>query len=111
MPYWNGLKRTPVKKKRAGTRRGQATPEEVKAIRDARYEMAGGRCELGLSDFCIKGVLPKDGLDPWSHGHLVHLKAKRRHGTTLEDSRWGCWHCHLVGLHNPKSVPPKFGVE
>ena len=93
--------------KRKGTRRGQATPEEVTAIRDKRYEMAEGRCELSLGPNCIRGVLPKDGPTALSHGHLVHLKGKRRHGTHLEGCRWGCWNCHLIGLHNPKPCPAK----
>jgi hypothetical protein len=107
------MKRSPIRKKRSKPRRGQTTPEEMAAIRKAVYERSGGRCELRLSEDCITGVLAWDGGSSWSHGHLVHLKARRRFGTTLEDSRWGCWHCHLVGLHNPKPCPakPKMDAE
>lgn len=101
------MKRVPIKKKRTKPRRGQATPEETAAVRLAVYERSQGFCELRLSPNCVKGKLPWDGPDPWSHGHLVHLKAKRRNSTTVEGSRWGCWFCHLVGLHNPKPCPPK----
>lgn len=100
------IRRSPVRKKRPGTRRGQATPEEVKAIRLAVYERSGGHCELSLGQECIKGVLPWDGPTALQHGHLVHMKAKRRYGTTLEHSKWGCWHCHLVQMHRGGKVVP-----
>lgn len=86
-------------RKRTKPRRGQSTPEEVSAIRLAVYERAGGLCELNLMPDCIKGVLPFSGDSPWDHGHLVHVHAKRRFGTTVEGCRWGCWKCHLVGAH------------
>jgi hypothetical protein len=105
------LRRVPPRKKRKGTRRGQATPAEVTAIRTAVYARSGGLCELQLSSDCIKGVLEWEGDTPWDHGHLVHLKAKRRYGTHLELSAWGCHHCHLISLHmqggNGKIVPAK----
>ena len=108
------IHRTPIKrggpprKKRPGTRRGQPTPEDVTAVREAVYARSGGRCELNRSAFCIKGVLPFEGDSTYSHGHLVHLRGKGAGGKTDEaNCFWGCWHCHLVSLHNPKSVPPK----
>lgn len=108
LPRYKPLKRSGrPRSKRKGTRRGQATPDEVTAIREQRYAMAGGHCELNKGPNCIKGVLPEDGPTALSHGHLVHLKAKRRYGTALEGCRWGCWNCHLIELHNPKSVPAK----
>jgi hypothetical protein len=90
---------TPVRKKIPGTRRGQLTPEEMQAVRLAVYERAGGRCELHLMPDCIQGILPFEGETPWNHGHLVHIHAKRRFGTTVDGCRWGCWKCHLVGVH------------
>jgi hypothetical protein len=96
---------TPVRKKRPGTRRGQPTPEEVKAVRLAVFERAKGKCELNLIPECIKGVLPFEGDSPWDHGHLVHIHAKRRFGTTVDGCKWGCWKCHLVGVHQ-KGLKP-----
>jgi hypothetical protein len=95
------LKRStkPIRKKRPGTRRGQPTPAEKTAIRLDVYERCGGRCELNLMPDCIKGILPFEGETPWDHGHLVHVHAKRRFGTTVEGCRWGCHVCHLQGMH------------
>lgn len=109
------IRRTPLKrsgpprKKRPGTRRGQATPKEVEAVRDAVYERAVGRCELNLHPECIKGVLPKDGVTPWDHAHAVHGKSKGAGGKwTMDNIRLGCWHCHLEWLHaGGKPCPPK----
>ena len=104
------IRRTPIRKVRPGTRRGQATPAEVRSIREQVYERAGGRCELKLVPECIPGVLPFDG-PIMGRGHLCHIGAKRRHGTTVAGSKWGCWPCHLIGLHNPKPCPPKVREE
>ena len=41
--------------------------------------------------------------------HLAHIRNKRNHGDTPENTRSRCPECHLVGDHNPKSVPPKHG--
>lgn len=104
------IKRTAVRKKRPGTRRGQATPEETAEIRQQAYDRAGGRCELNLVPECIKGVLPFVG-DVLYRAHLVHIGAKRRHGTSLANSKIGCYPCHIVGIHQQggkgKIVPKK----
>jgi len=106
MPFLSSIPREP-RKKRRGVRRGQPTKAEKTAIRDLVYEESGGRCELNLSSQCIRGVLPKDGVSPWDHWHLVHLKAKRVYGWNRENLCGGCHICHLIELHNPKSVPAK----
>jgi hypothetical protein len=97
----------PPGKRRKGTRRGQASPAEVVAVREAVYERAGGVCELRLSQDCIAGILPKEG-PVIGRGHLVHLKGKRMWGTSAEVCAWGCWFCHLVTMHRGgKPVPAK----
>ena len=96
-----------IRRKRLGTRRGQATPSEVKAVREAVYARAGGRCELDVASDCIRGVLPFDGPTELDHGHLVHLKAKRRHGTNAEICVWGCWKCHKWLHAGGKPCPKK----
>jgi hypothetical protein len=102
------LKRTPIRRKRSKPRRGKPTVEEKAIVRRQVYERARGRCELRNLPDCIKGMLPFHGLNPWDHGHLVHLVSEGAGGpTNLENCRWGCWRCHLIGLHNPKSVPAK----
>ena len=93
-------RRTPLRKRRAGLRRGELTAKEKEVIRLAVYERAGGRCELNLMPNCIRGVLPFTGDTPWNHGHLVHMKSRGAGGDwTLENCKWGCYVCHLIGIH------------
>ena len=93
------IRRTPIRKRRPGTRRGQPTAAEKSAVRLKVYERAGGKCELRLLPDCIKGVLAWDGPTPWSHGHLVHVRSRALGGWGEDNLRWGCWRCHLVGMH------------
>ena len=100
------MKRTPlrrkteIRKRRSKPRRGALSREEKHSIKQAIYDRAGGQCELRLSPQCIRGVLPFDGPDPWSHAHLVHLKSRGAGGDwSAGNLRNGCWHCHLVSMH------------
>lgn len=43
--------------------------------------------------------------------HLAHIRNKRNHGDTKENTRARCPDCHLVGDHNPKPCPPKPALE
>ena len=102
------IARSRPKAKRAKPRRGQPTPAEKKAIRDQVYDETGGKCEINKHLSCVPGrVWPSEGSSTWDHWHLVHLKAKRVHGWDRENLCGGCPACHLIELHNPKSVPPK----
>lgn len=100
-------------KRRRKPRRGKASPALRKAIRRAVYERGHGECELKLRDDCMAGKLAFDGTTPWDHGHLVHRKSEGSGGKTdLENCCWGCWKCHLLGLHRgetrtSKPCPPK----
>jgi hypothetical protein len=97
-----------IRSRRTKPRRGKDTPATKTAVRLAVYERAEGRCELNLVADCIQGVLPFTGVTPWDHGHAVHLKSTGAGGRwTMENIKWGCHPCHLVGMHNPKSVPAK----
>lgn len=85
-----------------------------KKVRLAVYERAGGLCELKLRNDCVRGVLAFKGETPWDHGHLVHKKSEGSGGKTdMENCCWGCWKCHLLGLHRGeydemnKPCPPK----
>lgn len=78
------------------------------------HERSGGYCELKRRPDCIQGMLPFTGKTPYDHGHLVHLKSEGSGGKTdTENCFWGCWKCHLLGLHRGeysatnKPVPPK----
>jgi 5-methylcytosine-specific restriction endonuclease McrA len=42
----------------------------------------------------------------WASGHLSHLVSRGAGGSdVIENVRTKCGDCHLVGSHNPKSVP------
>jgi 5-methylcytosine-specific restriction endonuclease McrA len=44
----------------------------------------------------------------WESGHLAHIISRGAGGSdTMENTRVLCSTCHLVGEHNPKSVPKK----
>lgn len=105
------MRSTSIRPKRSKPRRGQPTSRQTKEVRLGVYGRSGGRCELNLHPECIRGILPFAGPDPLSHGHLVHLHAKRRFGTSMENCAWGCYKCHLISLHNPKPCPPKPAME
>jgi hypothetical protein len=104
------MNRTPLKRKmplrkvRPTLRRGELSKAEKTAIRRQVFDRAKGLCEIRL-DGCLGGPLAWDGPDPWSHGHLVHLRAKRRFGWGLDNLVWGCWRCHLEGLHQKGRKP------
>jgi hypothetical protein len=99
------IRRTPIRKKRPGTRRGQPTTEEKGVLRLAVYERAQGICELRLGPKCIKGVLRFTGVSPLFYGHLVHIKSRGAGGKwTMENCRWGCVECH-IGYQHTKGVP------
>lgn len=94
------------RKKRARPRRGEPSPKEKTVLRWQVYQRAEGRCELNLSKDCVQGVLEWTGPDPWSHGHLVHLRSRGAGGDwTVENCRWGCFQCHLGAMHTEGKKP------
>lgn len=99
-------RKTPIRKKRPGTRRGEPTPAEKKAIRDQIYAETRGHCMLRFQDGsgCAGNgpQLPSDG-SVFERWHLVHLKAKRRFGWERSNLTGGCAACHLGILHAGKS--------
>jgi hypothetical protein len=107
------MKRTPLVRKtrlrpvRSTPRRNEPSPAMIACLRAEVYQRAGGRCELRLSPSCIQGVLPYTSDSMFTHGHLVHLHARRRFGWDLDNLRWGCWQCHLIELHQGGKPCPK----
>jgi hypothetical protein len=93
------MKRSPIRAKRPGTRRGELTPAEKEAVRRMAYDRARGRCELDAHLHCCGGVVL-----PWGGGHLVHLRSKRRFGWGENNVAWGCPHGHL-DLNHTKGIP------
>lgn len=102
------MKRSPIRKRRSKPRCGQPTKQEKAAIRHQVYVETGGRCHLNKHPQCIRGVLPEDGVTPWDHWHLVHLRNKRMYGWERSNLTGGCHLCHLVVLHSygPTGVKP-----
>jgi hypothetical protein len=94
----------PLRSRPAKPRRGEPTPKEKAAIRQAVYERAGGLCELRIHDGCSKDrILPWAG-DIFERAHLVHLHGKRRFGWREDPSTGqalliGCYCCHIVAAH------------
>ena len=98
------MKRTPIRKRRPGTRRGELTAAEKEAVRRMAFDRARGRCEFDRHLHCCGGqAWPWDG-GLRERGHLVHLGNKRMYGWGGENVAWGCPHGHL-DLHHTKGLP------
>ena len=64
-------------------------------------------CCVVCGKWCRFDADPLDPLDPRS-GHMAHIVPRSRGGSdTLENVRLLCRDDHLIGDHNPKSVPAK----
>ena len=75
--------------------------KEKHAIRLRVYEEANESCEV-----CGIGVVFESG--SWSSMHLAHIKSRGAGGGwERANLRCLCIGCHLIGDHNPKSVPAK----
>ena len=93
-------------------RRGEPTKADKQAARLHCFTRAEGRCELALVAECW-GYAPLDSYsgDPMTHGHLCHLKSKRRFGwfeseDTGQQHFFGCPPCHAAS-HNCDGKPIK----
>ena len=105
------MKRSPIRKRRPGIRRGELTAPEKEAVRLMAYERARGRCELDRHLHCCGGVEW-----PWSghvrvRGQLVHLRNKRMWGWGEQNVCWGCAHGHLDLMHTKGLSVPKTYAE
>lgn len=93
------IRRTPIKKRRTEPRRGEPTHDEKRILREERYRLAGGRCEIQKHSKCSgRYTLPLTG-DIFNRAHLVHLHARRVYGWDIENLRIGCYWCHAVFMH------------
>jgi hypothetical protein len=93
------MKRSPIRRVRQELRRGEPTPEEKQATREAVHHRANGHCELRLSPNCTgQRYLPLEG-DEFTRMHLVHGHAKARFGWRESETNFllcGCIHCHSM---------------
>lgn len=77
------------------------TRKEKGLIRERIYERALEACEG-----CGRWVRLAAGF--WDSMHLSHTKSKGAGGDWSDDNlKCLCLTCHLVGVHNPKSIPAK----
>lgn len=106
------MKRSPLRRftrlrqRRSKPRRGQLTPREKTEVRRRVYHRARGRCELKFEGICLGDIdLPFDG-GLYERGHLAHIKSRGASGAFTEaNTRWACWRCHLIGMHQ-KGLKP-----
>jgi hypothetical protein len=107
------IRRSPIRKKRPGTRRGQPTAGEKLTERDRVYKRSGGMCELRDEDGKPLHTLHQAGTLPfggsiYERWHLVHLHAKRRFGWTEAQGNTlmgGCYACHILAMHTQGKKP------
>jgi 5-methylcytosine-specific restriction endonuclease McrA len=99
MPWMQRIK--PRSKPRPGRLKGKA----IGSLREQCWERDKGICGGGRS---YRGKPLGCGLpvDP-NNWHMAHLKGKRMGGDNLNNVVVCHMVCHLVGIHNPKSVPRK----
>lgn len=83
------------RKVRPGRLKGKA----LSALRAACFDRDGG--------ICVGCGFP---VDP-SHWHMAHVRGKRMWGDSLDNVKTMHPYCHLVGEHNPKSVPRKAALS
>jgi len=82
---------------------GFPKPGIVRLVGKARQELRE-ECFRRARGRCTKcGRLLQPG---W---HMAHIRNRRMFGDVISNVRARCADCHLVGDHNPKSVPPKHG--
>jgi 5-methylcytosine-specific restriction endonuclease McrA len=79
----------------------KVTRKQKEAARNAVWERCGGKCEE-----CGRDVIYDPG--HWASMHTAHIRGG------IHRSKWDlsnllglCMQCHLVDMHNPKSVPRK----
>lgn len=79
------------------------TGKDLEELRDECYERDGGKCVK-----CGRRLVhsPDSILQPDAY-HMSHKRNKRMWGDTISNVESLCTHDHLVGVHNPKSVPKK----
>ena len=76
------------------------TKKEREALRLACYLRDKATCTR-----CGRRVWLRGGHE--DQMHMAHVRNKRMYGDVLENVTTRCQDCHMVGMHNPKSVPPK----
>lgn len=101
--------RKPVKKVRAGLRRGEPSEAEKKQARFDCWLRADGHCEMPFPHPCPDAV-------PLRLGQLAHFKSKRRFGwfESEETGQKHLWACpnghrlqHAYGWSGEKPCPKK----
>lgn len=88
--------RTPIRKKRKGKpRAGRLNKKDKAILRQQCFDRDEGICQV-----CMNPVDPNS----W---HMAHWRNRRMWGDNLDNVATTHSDCHLIQLHNPKSVPAK----
>jgi 5-methylcytosine-specific restriction endonuclease McrA len=112
-PYWNGLKRSPIKKKRSKPRPGRLEGKEMDDLREIVFTR-----DMGICQNCGRKIIFNAPHEHDDSFHLAHTKGKRMWGDSPETTRAECGRCHRTfhnyGPSREKPVPaksPNFGVN
>ncbi len=79
------------------------TGKDMDELRDECFVRDKGEC---VSCHCLLVKHPGHILQPNAY-HMSHIRNKRMWGDTISNVESRCTACHLIGVHNPKSVPTK----
>lgn len=77
--------------------------KDIEPLRLECFERDGGQCVVCRMILIYE---PDSIFQPNAY-HMSHKRNKKNHGDVISNVESLCSGCHLVGIHNPKSVPPK----
>lgn len=78
-----------MKRRRKTPRPGRMTPEQLDALRAERWLLDSGRCHECGKDTIFNA--PQE----WDNSfHLAHVRGKRMHGDSIENTQTECGKCH-----------------
>jgi hypothetical protein len=80
--------------------------QDLEFLRRECYDRDEGRCQWVEDGLKCNKLLPFHG-PVFLRAHMAHIRNRRNYGDTIDNVRILCPHHHLVGEHNPKSVPKK----
>lgn len=79
------------------------TGKDLDQLRDDCFDRDGGECVN-----CHRTLVRHpDSIFQPNAFHMSHIRNKRMYGDVIENVESRCPNCHLVEVHNRKSVPAK----
>lgn len=95
-----------IRSKRKKPRPGRCNSVEIYKLKLLRYAMDGGKCQRCDRQTWLS--LPDTAVDS---SHLAHIRNKRMHGDSIENTQTECGDCHRkyhnYGPSMEKPVPAK----